>query len=135
MTLATTDINTPINASGVIDLDPAFGLVSGRLALVQALARRVTTERGTLAWIGDDPEYGDDVRAFLGDDVEPRQSFVVSSRVERELLRDERVRGARVAASIASGRLTISAQVSDADGPFRFTLAVTAVSVETLKVF
>lgn len=135
MTVATIDINTPIGADGVIDLDPAFGLVSERLALVQALARRVTTERGTLAWIGDDPEYGDDVRAFLGDDVEARQSFVVASRVERELLRDERVRGARVAASIASGRLTISAQVSDASGPFRFTLAVTAVSVETLKVF
>lgn len=131
----TIDINTPVGADGVIDLDPVFGLVSGRTALVQALARRITTERGTLAWIGDDPEYGDDVRASLGDDIETRQSFVVATRVERELLRDERVRGARVAASIASGRLVINAQVSDAAGPFRFTLAVTAVSVETLKVF
>jgi len=135
MTTPTLDINTPVDADGVIDLDPTFTLVSGRLALVQALARRITTERGTLAWIGDDPEYGEDVRAFLGDDIEPRSSFVVSSRVERELLRDERVRGARVAAQIASGRLTINGQVSDASGPFRFTLAATAVTVETLKVF
>lgn len=133
--MSTIDINTPVGADGVIDLDPAFALVSERLALVQALARRITTERGTLAWIGDDPEYGEDARAFLGEDVDARQSFVVSSRVERELLRDERVRGARATATIASGRLTISAQVSDAAGPFRFTLAVTAVSVETLKVF
>ena len=129
-----TDVNTPVDADGILDLDPSFRLVSGRTALVQALARRITTQAGTLAWIGDDTEYGHDVREYLGDEAAPRAAFVVSSRVERELLKDERVKAARVTASLTSGSLVIVAQVSDADGPFRFTLAIAGVTISLLKV-
>lgn len=128
-----TDINTPIT-DGVPDLDPMFGLVSGRLALAQAIARRLTTRRGLLEWIGDDPEYGHDVREYLGEDVGPRAEFVIASRVQAECLKDERVRAAQVTATLTSGRLTLSIKLTDADGPFRLTLAVTGVTVELLKV-
>ncbi len=133
MTLGT-DINTPIT-DGVPDLDPMFGLVSGRAALAQAIARRLTTRRGLLEWIGDDPEYGHDVREYLGEDVGPRAEFVIASRVQAECLKDERVRAAQVTATLASGRLTLSIKLTDADGPFRLTLAVTGVTVELLKVY
>lgn len=132
MTLGT-DINTPIT-DGVPDLDPMFGLVSGRAALAQAIARRLTTRRGLLEWIGDDPEYGHDVREYLGEDVGPRAEFVIASRVQAECLKDERVRAAQVTATLTSGRLTLSIKLTDADGPFRLTLAVTGVTVELLKV-
>lgn len=128
-----TDINTPIT-DGVPDLDPMFGLVSGRLALAQAIARRLTTRRGLLEWINDDPEYGHDVREYLGEDVGPRAEFVIASRVQAECLKDERVRAAQVTATLTSGRLTLSIKLTDADGPFRLTLAVTGVTVELLKV-
>jgi hypothetical protein len=128
------DINTPV-VNGEVTLDPLFGLVSGRTALAQALARRNTTEHGLLAWIGDDPEYGHDVRQYLGEDVGPRAEFVVASRVQAECLKDERVRAAQVTASLVAGRLTIAATITDADGVFRLTLSVTAVSVEVLRVF
>lgn len=132
MTLGT-DINTPIT-DGVPDLDPMFGLVSGRTALAQAIARRLTTRRGLLEWIGDDPEYGHDVREYLGEDVGARAEFVIASRVQAECLKDERVRAAQVTATLAAERLTLSIKLTDADGPFRLTLAVTGVTVELLKV-
>jgi hypothetical protein len=103
------DINTPV-VNGEVTLDPLFGLVSGRTALAQALARRNTTEHGLLAWIGDDPEYGHDVRQYLGEDVGPRATFVVASRFQAECLKDERVRAAQVTASLVAGRLTIAAR-------------------------
>lgn len=129
------DVNTPVGADGMVDLDPLFGLVSGRTALVQAIARRWTTVRGTLAWINDDPDYGEPVQEFIGSESDGRTNFVVASRLEREALRDERVKAARVTTSITAGRLTILAQITDADGPFRLTLAVSSVGVELLKVY
>jgi len=129
-----TDINTPIT-NGVPDLDPMFTLVSGRTALVQALARRLTTKHGMLEWIGDDPEYGHDVREYLGEDVGPRAEFVIASRVQAECLKDERVRAAQVTPTLTAGRLSLAVRITDAEGPFRFTLAVSDVSVELLKVY
>lgn len=129
-----TDINTPI-LDGEVTLDPMFTLVSGRVALAQAIARRLTTAHGTLAWINDDPEYGHDVREYLGEDVGPRAEFVIASRVQAECLKDERVRAAQVTATLTSGRLNLAVRLTDADGPFRLTLAVTGVTVELLKVY
>ena len=57
-----------VDVFAVVDLDPAFRLVSGRVAHAQAIARRLGTPRGDLARIGDDPDYGTDLRAFVGDD-------------------------------------------------------------------
>lgn len=128
-----TDVNTPI-ADGVPDLDPTFAPVSGRLALAQAIARRLTTRRGELAWIGDDPGYGDDVRELLGEDAGPRAEFQAAQRIEAQCLADERVRAARATVTITRGRLVAAVQLTDADGPFRLTLAISAVGVETLKV-
>lgn len=127
------DINTPI-VDGVPDLDPMFGLVSGRAALAQALARRLSTVRGTLAWIGDDPEYGDDGRQYLGEDVGKRAEFVIASRAQAECLKDERVRAAQVTATLTAGHLTRTVTITDADGVFRFTLATSAVTAESLRI-
>lgn len=128
------DINTPV-VNGEIVIDPMFTLVSGRVALAQALARRLTTKHGTLEWINDNPEYGHDVREYLGEDVGPRAEFVIASRVQAECLKDERVRAAQVTPTLAAGRLSLAVRITDAEGPFRFTLAVSDVSVELLKVY
>ncbi len=130
----TIDVNTPI-VDGIPDLDPAFALVSGRLALVQAIARRLTTRQGELAWIGDDPVYGEDLRELLGEDATPRASFRAAQRIQAQCLADERVLSARAEVTITQGRLVATVQLTDADGPFRLTLAITAVGVETLKVY
>ena len=62
-----TDIGTDLYC--ISDLDPAGRTVSGPEALAQAIARRLQTPRGALAAIGDDPDYGLDLRDYVGDDV------------------------------------------------------------------
>lgn len=115
-------------------LDPAFRLVSGRLAHAQAIVRRLATERGDLERLGDDPAYGYDVRRHVGDDTGPRTDFEVAAAVERQALADERTRTATATVTAVAGTLTIALRISDADGPFSLVLAVTDVTVTLLKV-
>ncbi len=122
------------DVSAVSDLDAAFGVVSERLALAQALARRFGTPRGELAHIGDDPSYGYDLREQLNDDTGPRAPFEIAANAEREALKDERVLSARATATLTSGRLLLTLAITDASGPFRLVLAASAVTVEILKV-
>lgn len=135
MTTLGTDINTPVNDESILDLDPAFGLATGRLQLAQAIGRRITRRRGELGWIGDDPDDGMDVRDFLGGDADAASAFQIEAQVEAEAMRDERVLAAKATATITDGTLTISLRLADADGPFRLVLAVSAVTVDLLKVF
>jgi hypothetical protein len=52
-----------------------------------------------------------------------------------ECMKDERVRAAQVTPTLTAGRLSLAVRLTDADGTFRLTLAVTAVTVELLKVY
>lgn len=135
MTALGTDIATPANDEGILDLDPAFGLASGRLMLAQAIGRRITRRRGELAWVGDDPDDGIDVRDFLGGDADSVSTFRIAAQVQAEALRDERVLGCEVAASTTDGVLTLSLRLADAAGPFRMVVAVSALTIDMLKVF
>lgn len=122
------------DVSCVTDLDPAFRQVTGREAVAQAIARRLGTKNGALALIGDDPDYGSDLRELVGEDVGPRALFELQTRAEAEALKDERVLTAQASGSLAAGVLTLVLALSDADGPFRLVLAVSEVSVQILKV-
>jgi len=135
MTTLGTDISTPVSDEGLLDLDPTFALCTGRVQLAQAIGRRITTRRGTLGWIGDDPDYGVDVRDFLGSDANAQSAFRVAAMVDAEVLRDERVLACKTTATIADGTLTLSLRLADADGPFRLVLAISALTVDLLKVF
>lgn len=126
------NIGADINcASG---LDPLFTLVTGRAALVQAIARRLQTPRGTLAWIGDTADYGYDVRQHLADDLSPRLLSAIATRVEAEALADERVRAAVASVTLLAGVLRVALSITDAAGPFRLTLSIDAVTVTVLQV-
>lgn len=118
----------------VSGLDPLFTIVDGRTALAEAIARRLSTPRGTLAWIGDDPDYGYDLRQHLADDLTPQALAAIGPRVEAEALADERVRAARATATLVGGVLRVALALTDAAGPFRFTLSVDAVNVTVLQV-
>lgn len=118
----------------VSGVDPAFRIVTGRTAHAQAIARRFGTPRGALARIGDDPDYGYDLRAFVGADVGARVVAEVTAGVEREALKDERTRDAKAVVTVAGGALVIALRLVDADGTFSLTLAVSEVTVSVLKV-
>ncbi len=130
----TDNANIGADVSCVSGLDPLFTLVTGRVALAQAIARRLATPRGTLAWIGDTSDYGHDVRQYLAESITPRLLTSIAARVEAEALADERVRAAVAAVTLVAGTLRIALTITDAAGPFRLTLSIDAVTVTVLQV-
>ena len=125
------DLGTDIATPNAADLDPSLGLVSGLRGLGEALARRLVTPRGSLL---DDPGYGTDVRSWLNSSLDARRMQLIASLVREELLADERVADAKVTVAFAAPRLTITARVRSSEGPFTLILAVSAVTVDLLRV-
>lgn len=124
-------IGTDISA--IPDLDPSFTLRSGKEVLGEALVRRLTTARGSLAYA---PNYGIDIRDYLNRAFDNRLLARLRSYMEAELRRDERVAEVSVTLSYTAATQTIAAsiEVVSAEGPFRLTLGVSQTSVELLTV-
>jgi phage baseplate assembly protein W len=113
--------------SGALDLDPRMMQpTSERLGLLQALVRRLDTSRGALFY---DPSYGSDLKQYLASAVRPQ---IVEQVTEAECLKDERVRDCAASAVLTDGTLTVRVNVTDAEGPFEFTLTVGELTVDLL---
>lgn len=106
-------------------------VVSGRLCLVQALARRIITPRGALI---DDPNYGYDITDFLDADVLPQTLSQVAGNIDAEFLKDQRVVASASTVIVAANKLIITSSVQDSDGPFSLVLSVGDVTIDILKV-
>lgn len=123
----------------VNDIDPTFRLCYGAENLQCALLRRLSTEPGALAEIGDDPDYGYDVRDELDNEATGQASLArVHAKVTAELMKDPRVQSVntRVVSTVGAGgeasmQIPISGESSA--GPFAFVAAVSDVSVDFLK--
>lgn len=117
---------------GVVDLDAAFAVVSGRTARNQRLARLLTTPRGSLPYA---PNRGVDVREWLNDTSTPKQLQARRAAVQAELEADEEVDSATVTLSYDgnTGALGVVAQLTDATQTSTLTLAITATSVAILS--
>jgi hypothetical protein len=102
--------------SGVDDIDFALTLVDGRLALAQAILRRLTTPRGGL--IGS-PSYGYDLLRTIG---APVPASIVLQRVTEQVLAEEEVLDASVAVALSNGVLQVNIDVEDDEGPFSLTV-------------
>ena len=120
--------------SGISDLDASMSETTGLTGLGQALARRISTPRGTLV---DDPNYGYDVTAELNDDLAPSDLPRIGSSVDAEFKKDERVFSSFTVVTLEplpDGTLTVASTVVPAGGPsFRLTLSVSAVTVTLLQ--
>jgi hypothetical protein len=106
-------------------------MVSGRRCLGEAIARRLQTPRGGLI---DDPNYGFDLSGELNDDVTQEDVARMSSSIEAECLKDERVFGATATVVFANGTLLVTIKLTDSAGPFLLVLQVTSVTLELLTV-
>jgi hypothetical protein len=117
------------------DLRPSFVLASGLTNLGQAIARRLCTPAGALAAIGDDPDYGFDIRELLNDDLTEREISALGPRLESEVRKEERILGAEVAFlySFASYQLAVDFNLDTQEGPFRLVLGITDRSVEVIN--
>jgi len=125
------DIDSTTDLAGIDEFEPHMPSVSGRLALVTRLARRLSTPRGRFIYW---PDFGEDIRAYL---LTKAPASRIAAAVESECLKDEQVETVDVTVStldFASRSLTITVEVEDADGPFDFTLTITEAAVSLVEL-
>jgi phage baseplate assembly protein W len=127
----TLDLGTDLSTPDGSDLDPMGGVVSGRRALGQAIARRLSTPRGSLL---DDATYGYDLRSLVGEALRPGDLAAVSAEIVDQCRADERVDDAAVTVTQpTAGAVRVELLlISETVGPLRLVLAVSAVSAEIL---
>ena len=116
------------DVAGWLDFSPELHEVHGLEALGHALARRLTTVRGTL-WY--DLSYGHDVRQYVNAPVQ--QPGIIESQVSLECMRDERVVDAEVDVKSVGEDLEIKIKGVSSVGPFKLTLAVSKLTVQVLR--
>lgn len=119
-------LSETIDIDCVSDIKPHLPTASGRLALAQALARRLQTPRGKAPWW---PNYGTDVQQFVLAKVRPS---IISAAVRAECLKDERVESVDLTVSVDGNATRLDIQVTDAEGPFTFTLSITEAAASLI---
>lgn len=96
-----------------------------KLALGQALYRRLITPRGSLL---DDPDYGVDVPGFLGNGVTQRELAGLAGAIRNELVKDDRVDSAQAEVVLDAPQfMRVSVLITPVDptiGTFGLTFAV-----------
>lgn len=118
-----TDYGTDIDCA--TDLSITMGEVSGWRMLAQAAVRRLVTPRGSLR---EDPDYGYDLRSFVGSTSAPTAGAIVN-----ELLKDERIEDSEANVARSGTDLEIRITMTAYEfGPFTFVLAIDQVSAELL---
>lgn len=117
--------SSSIDFSGTLDLDPSLGSVSGRVALIEAVIRRLTTITGALP---DFPDYGYDITALIGTAFNAAD---IESAVQNQILLEEEIDDVEVTATLLSDNVTIQLDITLYDGTGPFDLTVT---VDDLKV-
>jgi hypothetical protein len=121
----------------VDDLPSRDAFVSGRLNVGYALARRLQTPRGALAAIGDDADYGLDIRQLVGAGLTDRQRAEWEAAIAAECRKDDRVDSALVTITSDIGTQTLTVDIAvtlvDDEEPFPFVLTVDKLTVEFLE--
>ncbi len=119
--------------AGVFDIDPSGALDDGLRAAAHSVARRFVTPREGLFY---DPEYGEDLRAYVAKAMTAGEVFRLRSRVAAQAEADERVLSASVSASFdaATNALKVRVACESSLGPFALTLSVSALSVDLLAL-
>lgn len=106
------------------DLDVAQSEVSGLATLAQALVRRLQCPLGGL--IGD-PNYGYFIIGEIDDDVDASDIARITSNMDREFAKDERVVYSTTTGSLAGGVLITTSTVFTSAGPFKLVLGISTI--------
>jgi hypothetical protein len=121
------DIDLGTDFMGLRDIDPNFTLVGGKLVYAFAIARRLTTPRGSLFY---DDDYGMDLRQFLSGSVQ--RPDVIQAQVETEALKDERTQDAKCTVAFENETLSVELLLTTSEGPFNLTVAVSSLTTQLL---
>lgn len=130
------DFGTDTQASS--DLTRRETLVTGKINVGYALARRFMTPRGGLAAIGGDPDYGLDLREMVNSALTLAQQARWKADIALEAEKDPRIQNASADfvfdQSRSTATVTITLVSADDGAPFTLVLQVTAATVEVLEV-
>lgn len=116
--------------AGIDDITPDLGEVTGKRALLEALATRLIQPRGGLHY---DPNYGFDTRSLLSSETKPRG---VEQSIAGQIQADERVEAAtnvRLTFDEATRTLEIRVDVESNEGPFTLVLEPGNASAATFE--
>jgi hypothetical protein len=114
------------------DLSSPSYMANGNLCVAESILRRWTTSPGELV---DDPNYGYNLNNLISDDLSSSDLMRAGQRAGAEAQKDERVlRCIATVTLTVAGVLTVGATVTTAQGPFRFVVTVSAVTVNLLLV-
>lgn len=125
-----TTIDATIDIACVEDFLPDMPTVSGRVALMHRLARRLQTQRGRFKWW---PNFGTDLRIFLLSKAPPA---AIAAAADAECRKDEQVKNVTTSVEVLDSgrRLHLTIQVTDAAGPFAFTLTITQATATLIAL-
>lgn len=101
-----------------------------RILIAQRLARRLTTARGALASINDDPSFGWDVRQYINAKLSPSTRGIAEQQITSECLKDEQVQSVIVQVVQSGDHISVSVSAVSAVGPFALTLNVSELTVD-----
>lgn len=103
--------------------------------VAQRIIRRLTTPRGGLAAIGDDPNFGWDIRQLINARLSPSDIQNYQQQIEAECYKEETISAATATISNSSGNVTISVSLTSASGPFSLTLPVQNLTAAAIFTF
>ena len=102
----------------------------------QRTIRRLTTPRGALALINDDPNFGFDVRQYVNAKLTPAQIATAQSNIQDEVTKDEEIESADVSFTLgAAGAISIDIAMQTLAGPFSMTLTVNELTTQAVFTF
>ena len=122
-----------LDLSATTDLDPLLGTVSGSKLMGQVCLRRLYCRKGRL--LSNPNAQTLDARDFVSAGINgPADLIRIQGMCSAALLGDERIQEAIVTASYdyRLKALTLTIEALGAEGPFRLTLLVTALTVDQL---
>ncbi len=107
-----------------------------RRLIGERVLRRWQTQRGALASINDDPDFGWDITQYVNAKLSPGGIAQAQTQLQAEALKDEQVESCNVRLTQGTGGLvTVTATFSTAAGPFNLTVDVRDLTVEAVFSF
>lgn len=126
------DENLGVGLAVVSGLPKRWTFASGKTNLANSIARRLQTERGTLAYA---PDEGLDVRDLLSEGVTQANLVTWQAAITRECEKDERVEGADVTITPndTGDEATIEIALESTEGDVTLVLSVDKLTVTLLE--
>lgn len=114
------------------DIGDRLELISGNMAVAQAISFRLSTPRGSL-W--RHPNYGFDIRVYSSRAMTKTAKYRLESSINQEVLKDERVykSAAKVDFDESNQKVTITLALLTKFGPFKLVLLASDTLVDIIE--